>query len=272
MAIFSAFKNQLTSKTPSTYTKLISYKRLAILAVAASAFAAVVQPTAVSAATLPAAATIVIHSSLRTLDPILKPVSSLALSGPVHKNTDDNSSSADADKPEPVSALAILPVEPNPIQVNPLAAAPTLAIADTTVTPVAAEAPRIDSAPGTSYPWANTPFPNSIPDTWGMYQRQCVSYTAWKVASSGRTMPNWAGRGDAKLWDDNAIADGIPVDTTPRVGDIAVDNSGPYGHTMYVEAVNPDGTIHVSQYNVAWDGEYSEETNRSTAGLVFIHF
>ncbi len=30
----------------------------------------------------------------------------------------------------------------------------------------------------TGYPWANTPFPNEISDPWGMYQRQCVSYTA----------------------------------------------------------------------------------------------
>jgi peptidoglycan hydrolase CwlO-like protein len=35
-----------------------------------------------------------------------------------------------------------------------------------------------------SYPWANVPFPNELPDPWGMYKRQCVSYTAWKVANT----------------------------------------------------------------------------------------
>lgn len=121
------------------------------------------------------------------------------------------------------------------------------------------------------YPWANAPFPNSISDPWGMYKRQCVSYTAWKVASSGRSMPYWGGKGNAKLWDDNARAAGIPVDTNPQVGDVAISNSGTYGHAMYVEAVHGDGTITISQYNASWDGEYSV-AKRSTTGLVFIHF
>lgn len=124
---------------------------------------------------------------------------------------------------------------------------------------------------GTSYPWANAPFPNEMPDPWGMYKRQCVSYTAWKVASSGRHMPFWGGRGNAKQWDDNARAAGIPVDNSPRVGDVAVSNAGAYGHVMYVEAVHGDGTITISQYNAGWDGRYSEG-RRSSAGLAFIHF
>lgn len=119
--------------------------------------------------------------------------------------------------------------------------------------------------------WQNTPFPNELPDPWGMYKRQCVSYTAFKVAQSGRYMPYWGGRGDAKKWDDNARAAGIPVDTKPRVGDVAVSNAGTYGHVMYVEAVHDDGTISISQYNAGWTGTYSE-ARRSTAGLVFIHF
>lgn len=121
------------------------------------------------------------------------------------------------------------------------------------------------------YPYANAPFPNTIVDPWGMYKRQCVSYTAWKVASTGRHMPYWGGHGNANQWDENARADGIPVDSNPRVGDVAVSNSGTYGHVMYVESVHDDGTITVSQYNASWDGEYSV-VKRSTVGLVFIHF
>lgn len=121
------------------------------------------------------------------------------------------------------------------------------------------------------YPWANVAYPSSSVDPWGMFKRECVSYTAWKVDASGRHMPYWGGRGNAKLWDDNARAAGIPVDTSPRVGDVAVSNSGKYGHVMYVEAVHSDGTITVSQYNASWDGKYSE-ARRATTGLVFIHF
>lgn len=124
---------------------------------------------------------------------------------------------------------------------------------------------------GRAYPWANAPFPNSLPDTWGMYKRQCVSYTAWKVASSGRHMPYWGGRGNANKWDENARGAGIPVDSRPRVGDVAISNAGAYGHAMYVEAVHGDGTITISQYNADWRGNYSEARRRA-AGLAFIHF
>jgi len=121
------------------------------------------------------------------------------------------------------------------------------------------------------YPWANVPFPNNLPDPWGMYKRQCVSYTAWKVASTGRFMPYWGGRGNANQWDDNARSAGIPVDGNPRVGDVAVNNSGYYGHVMYVEAILGNGKVRVSQYNAAWDGQYST-SDVSIAGLQFIHF
>jgi len=139
--------------------------------------------------------------------------------------------------------------------------------------------PKPEPVPGSAewaaqqptYPWANAPFPNELPDPWGMFQRQCVSYTAWKVAQSGRHMPYWGGVGNANQWDDNARAAGIPVDTNPRVGDVAVMHIGPYGHVMYVEAVNPDGTIRISEYNFDLQGNYSERTI-SPAGLVFIHF
>lgn len=121
------------------------------------------------------------------------------------------------------------------------------------------------------YPWDNVPFPNALSDPWGMYKRQCVSYAAWKVASTGRYMPYWGGRGNAKLWDDNARGAGIPTGTAPRVGSVAVSNAGAYGHVMYVEVVHGDGTITVSQYNAGWDGRYSV-ARRSASGLVYIYF
>jgi surface antigen len=124
-----------------------------------------------------------------------------------------------------------------------------------------------------TYPdvWRNSP-QDSMIDSWGMYNRECVSYTAWKVYSTGRYMPYWGGIGNANQWDDNARRMGIPVDTNPRPGDVAIAHWGYYGHAMYVESVNPDGTINISQYNWDFNGTYSEAYNFSTAGLVFIHF
>lgn len=117
--------------------------------------------------------------------------------------------------------------------------------------------------------WANAP-QDSVVDSWGMYNRECVSFTAWKVWNSGRHMPYWGGVGNANQWDDNARAEGIPVDSHPRVGDVAISNSGPWGHAMYVEAVG-NGSIYISQYNADYTGHYSEGW-RYTTGLVFIHF
>lgn len=120
------------------------------------------------------------------------------------------------------------------------------------------------------YPWANNPFPNSIPDPWGMYTRQCVSYTAWKVANSGRNMPYWGGRGNANQWPDNARRAGIPVNNEPRPGDVGITMAGPYGHAVYVESVSGN-TVYVSQYNAANDGRYSTSTYPK-GSLQYIHF
>lgn len=119
--------------------------------------------------------------------------------------------------------------------------------------------------------WHNAPI-NAYVDNWGMYSRQCVSYTAWRVHQSGRHMPHWGGRGNANQWPSSAIADGIPTGSEPRTGAVAISMSGPYGHAMYVEAVlNGGSQVHVSQYNYGWAGEYSEMTI-SAAGLVYIYF
>lgn len=132
------------------------------------------------------------------------------------------------------------------------------------------------SANGPNGKWGcNYPLDYNI-DSWGMYNRECVSYTAFKVAASGRYMPYWGGRGNANRWDDNARAAGIPVDSNPRAGDVAISNNGYYGHSMYVEAVGDDGAIYISDYNQQWDGKYREywisgSTVRAR-GLVFIHF
>ena len=130
---------------------------------------------------------------------------------------------------------------------------------------------------GGGYPgvWAFAPM-DSIVDSWGMYNRECVSWTAYKVAASGRYMPYWGGRGNANQWDDNARAAGIPVDGRPRVGDVAVSNSGAYGHVMYVEGVGNDGSIYISDYNQQYDGLYRaywvSASTVSSRNLVFIHF
>jgi peptidoglycan hydrolase CwlO-like protein len=121
---------------------------------------------------------------------------------------------------------------------------------------------------------------DTVIDNWGMYNRECVSYTAYKVHMdflAGRTshdMPYWGGSGNANQWDDNARAAGISVDSNPTPGSIAISNAGTYGHAMYVEqvgTVSGQQAVYVSQYNQQLNGQYSEQW-RYTTGLVFIHF
>jgi len=112
---------------------------------------------------------------------------------------------------------------------------------------------------------ANSNYYNPIVDPWGMYSRQCVSYTAWKVYQKNGYMPYWGGVGNANQWPGNADRAGIPRGSTPRAGSVGVMMAGQYGHVVWVESVNGDGTINISQYNeylpgLGW-GHYSERYN-----------
>lgn len=115
---------------------------------------------------------------------------------------------------------------------------------------------------------------DSLIDPWGMYNRECVSYTAWKVQNTFGYMPNWGGVGNANEWPGDAVSAGIPTGYTPRVHSVAIWNVGTYGHAMWVEAVNSDGSIWVSQYNYDYTGHYSEMlvSPSMASSLTYIYF
>jgi surface antigen len=104
--------------------------------------------------------------------------------------------------------------------------------------------------------WDNIPQDSTV-DSWGMYNRECVSYAAWKVYQTYGSMPYWGGIGNANQWLRNAINAGIPTGTTPKVNSVAISMYGYYGHAMWVEAVEGN-RIYVSQYNYDLQGHYSE--------------
>lgn len=71
--------------------------------------------------------------------------------------------------------------------------------------------------------------------------------TQWAWYKRGGTVPSsW---GNANSWAYNAAAQGYRVDRTPAAGAIFQTSSGWSGHVGYVEAVNPDGSIVVSEMN-----------------------
>ena len=118
------------------------------------------------------------------------------------------------------------------------------------------------------------PYASATPDTidrWGFYTRQCTSFVAWRMSRDGvafsnsMTGPNgvrgfW---GDARNWDDNARRIGFVVDNRPAPGAIAhweawEQGAWDLGHVAYVERVNGDGSVLISEYH--WMSAYNGYT------------
>lgn len=72
---------------------------------------------------------------------------------------------------------------------------------------------------------------------------QCTQW-AWY---NRKDMPS--NLGNANTWAARAAAQGFTVNRTPSAGAIFQTTSGWYGHVGYVEAVNPDGSITVTEMN-----------------------
>lgn len=84
----------------------------------------------------------------------------------------------------------------------------------------------------------------------GGYLCECTSYAGWKAFEAyGIVISFW---GDAKSWDASARRRNYTVDHNPAAGTIGQFYSGPYGHVFWVESVNADGSINISEYNNYW--------------------
>ncbi len=73
---------------------------------------------------------------------------------------------------------------------------------------------------------------------------QCTYYVYDKVG--GKISSNW---GNASNWANAAAQDGYNVSNSPKQGAIMQTSQGAYGHVAYVENVNSDGSITVSEMN-----------------------
>lgn len=105
---------------------------------------------------------------------------------------------------------------------------------------------------------------------YGGLKCQCTDYAGFKAYQYTNGRVRISGWGHASNWA-NAASNYYTVTSTPSVNTIAVSGAGAYGHVMWVEAVNSDGTIRISEYN--WNPYvFSTRNGVSTAGLKFIHF
>ncbi|MDU6093184.1 MAG: CHAP domain-containing protein, partial [Staphylococcus lugdunensis] len=92
-----------------------------------------------------------------------------------------------------------------------------------------------------------------------------------KRAQDGHTISTFWG--DARNWAGQASSAGFKVDHSPKEGSIMQTTNGPYGHVAYVERVNKDGSIFISEMN--WIAPYIVSTRTISASEVdsytFIH-
>lgn len=128
-----------------------------------------------------------------------------------------------------------------------------------------------------NYDWGNRRNDSSssnVTSSYGYSYRNCTDYAAWRLHMLGVSSAQYKGLGNAKRWASPPSKKGLRVDATPTAQSVAVRTTGTYGHVAFVEAIHPDGTIRVSQYNKRGDGNYSEQTGTPTAlGFTrFVHF
>lgn len=94
-------------------------------------------------------------------------------------------------------------------------------------------------------------------------------YCTWYVKNRrGSSLPN--GLGNANTWYGRAQGMGMAVGSTPRAGAVGTTTRGSLGHVVYVESVNADGTINISEMNYKGFGIQSSRTT-SANEFVYIY-
>lgn len=128
-----------------------------------------------------------------------------------------------------------------------------------------------------SYPWAGRcPQDNVGYIVVGGYVCQCTSYAGWKAQERwGVYISNW---GNAYSWGSSASRQGYVVNDIPAPHTVAYSTAGIYGHVMWVESVNANGTINLTEYNntasakSGLPGDFGARYNVNPAQYRYIHF
>ena len=89
---------------------------------------------------------------------------------------------------------------------------------------------------------------------YGGYGCQCTSYAGWKAYEKhGVFLPSYGRWGNAADWGDSARRYGFTVTTTPAANTAAYQSAAQAGyrtgHVVWVESVNSDGTVNITEYN-----------------------
>ncbi len=87
----------------------------------------------------------------------------------------------------------------------------------------------------------------------------------WYVASRRAVPGNW---GNAISWYYNAQASGYAVGAVPRAGAIGWERSN---HVVYVESVNPDGSVNISEMNFNYQAGVLHRRTTSPSQFLYIY-
>lgn len=82
----------------------------------------------------------------------------------------------------------------------------------------------------------------------GGFVCECVGYAGWKAYEQYGVYLSW---GNANTWDDYGRLSYV-VDNVPSAGSIGQSDGGGYGHVWWIESVNADGSVNITEYNNAW--------------------
>ena len=93
-------------------------------------------------------------------------------------------------------------------------------------------------------------------------------YCTWYVKNRrGASLPN--GLGNANTWYSRAAAAGMAVGSVPKAGAVGTTTRGALGHVVYVESVNPDGSIVISEMNAS--AGWGKSNTRTAAASEFVY-
>lgn len=94
-------------------------------------------------------------------------------------------------------------------------------------------------------------------------------YCTWYVKNRrGASIPN--NLGNANTWYSRAAGAGMAVGSEPRPGAVGTTTRGSLGHVVYVESVNADGSVNISEMNYQGWGVQSSRTT-SASEFVYIY-
>ena len=121
--------------------------------------------------------------------------------------------------------------------------------------------------PGINWRYTSAGY-NSV---YGGYYCECTSYAGWKTYEYwGFSISGW---GDASSWGATARNYGLTVDGIPAPHTVGYNTNGTWGHVVWIERVNSNGTIDYSEYNGHnYPAGFSYVTGASPNAFRYIHF